>query len=461
LDIVGDTLAIVMANALDLQAIDNIAAVTKMRIEPMIAAPDEIRGAIDRNYKAGYQVKTGAKAGPEPEELTLTETETPVVRNLTLIIQQALRSRASDIHILPQKDGLKIRCRIDGVLQDMTSLPLDIHVALISRLKIMAEMNIAEQRRPQDGQISVRVDGKDIDIRVACGNTIYGEMAVLRLLSKSASLLELSELGFLPSVLERYQQLLKLPFGMIIFGGPTGSGKTTTLYASINQIDRTERNVMTIEDPVEYHLDGINQFQVNPKADVRFDNTLRAFMRLDPDIILVGEIRDAETAKVATQAALTGHLVLSSIHANNAVGVIFRLLDLGVEPFLICSALAGTVAQRILRRICPHCRKPYEPAPEELAAYQQEIGEMPAHFYKGEGCNICVETGYLGRVAILEVLTVTEEIRRMLISGATADEIRKQAIKDGMVPLMHDGMLKVKDGITTVSEVLRSTFSID
>jgi type II secretory ATPase GspE/PulE/Tfp pilus assembly ATPase PilB-like protein len=459
LDIIGGSLVIVMADALDVQAIDDIAAATKMRIEPMMAAPDEVLSAIDRNYKVGDTIKTEEEA--ETEELISTEAEAPVIHKLGLLIQQALRSRASDIHIEPQKDSLKIRYRIDGVLQDTTSLPLSIHHALMSRLKIMATMNITEQRRPQDGQFSISVDGQEIDIRVACGNTIYGEMAVLRLLPKAASLLDLSELGFLPSMLERYQQLIKLPFGMILFGGPTGSGKTTTLYASINQLNRMERNIMTIEDPVEYHLDGINQFQINPKADVRFDNSLRAFMRLDPDVILVGEIRDTETAKIATQAALTGHLVLSSIHANDAVGVMFRLLDLGVEPFIVCSAVAGTVSQRILRRICPHCRKTYEPATEELAAYQQEMGELPTQFYKGEGCNLCADSGYLSRVAILEVLTATEDIKRLLISGATADEVRKQAIKDGMVPLIHDGMLKVKDGITTVSEVLYSTFSID
>ncbi|MCJ7514903.1 MAG: GspE/PulE family protein [Dehalococcoidia bacterium] len=458
LDIIGGALAIVMADVLDVQAIDNISAVTKMRIEPMMAAPDEVRNAIDRNYKVGDTIKAEEEAGTG--EASPTVAEAPVIRELGLLIQQALKSRASDIHIMPQKDSLKIRYRIDGVLQDTASLPLSIHRALMSRLKIMATMNITEQRRPQDGQFSISVDGHDVDVRVACGNTIHGEMAVLRLLAKSASLLDLSELGFLPSMLERYQLLLKLPFGMILFGGPTGGGKTTTLYASINQLNRLERNIMTIEDPVEYHLEGINQFQINPKADVRFDNSLRAFMRLDPDVILVGEIRDTETASIATQAALTGHLVLSSIHANDAVGVMFRLLDLGVEPFIVCSALAGTVSQRILRRICTHCRKPYEPATEELAAYKQEMDELPAQFYKGAGCNVCADTGYLGRVAMLEVLIVTEEVRRMLISGATADQIRKQAIQDGMVPLMHDGMLKVKDGITTVSEVLRSTFSI-
>jgi general secretion pathway protein E len=325
----------------------------------------------------------------------------------------------------------------------------------------MSGMNIAEQRRPQDGQFSVRVDDKDIDIRVACGNTIHGEMAVLRLLPKSASLLELSDLGFLPSTLKEYQQIIKLPFGMILLGGPTGSGKTTTLYASVHQLDQVARNIMTIEDPVEYHLDGINQFQVNPKADISFVSSLRAFMRLDPDVILVGEIRDGETAQIATQAALTGHLVFSSIHANDAVGVMLRLLDLGVEPFLVCSALVGAVSQRIVRRICPHCRETYEPPEEERIAYQTEMGELPASFYKGAGCNLCADTGYLGQIVILEVLAPSEEVKRLLMSGAPANQIRAQAIEDGMLPLMHDGMLKVKDGITTVTEVLRSVFSIN
>jgi len=468
LDIIGNSLVIVMGDVIDVRAIDDIAAVSKMQIEPMLALPDEIRKAIDRNYMVGGKIdKEIAVWSPqapeeeaEPEELIPPEAEAPVLRTLNLLIQQAVRSRASDIHIEPQKDGLHIRYRVDGLLQDVRCLPLSIHAALISRLKIVAGMNIAERRRPQDGRCSVRIDGANIDVRIACGNTIYGEMAALRLLSKSASLLELSELGFLPSTLERYRQILALPFGMILFGGPTGSGKTTTLYASINQLSQIERNIMTIEDPVEYHLSGINQCQVNPKADVTFANSLRAFMRLDPDVILVGEIRDTETAKLATQAALTGHLVFSSIHANDAAGVMFRLLDLGVEPFFICSSLVGTVAQRIVRRICPHCREPYEPPLEERMAYQEEMGELPAQFYKGTGCNLCAGTGYLGQCGIFEVLTPTEEAKQLFIGGATASQIRAQAIKDGMVSLVHDGMLKVKEGVTTVSEVLRSVFSI-
>ena len=467
LDIIGDCLIIAMENTTDIKAIDDIAAATKMRIEPTMALPDEIRQEIDHHYTVSDKIK-GEITTPKPpameeeaEVLIPTEAEAPVLRNLDLLIQQAVRSRASDIHIEPQKDELHIRYRIAGVLQDVMSLPMSIHDTIISRLKIMAGMNIAERRRPQDGQLSFRIDGNDIDIRVACGNTIHGEMAVLRLLSKSASLLELSDLGFLPNTLERYQKTLKLPFGMILLGGPTGAGKTTTLYASINQLNRKERNIMTIEDPVEYRLEGINQFQVNPKADVSFANSLRAFMRLDPDIILVGEIRDTETAKIATQAALTGHLVFSSIHANDAVGVMFRLLDLGVEPFFICSALISTIAQRIVRRVCPHCRTPYEPPAEEQIAYQEEMGELPTQFYKGSGCNLCSDTGYVGQCGIFEVLTLSEETKQLLISGATSTQIRAQAIKDGMVPLMQDGMLKVKEGITTVSEILRSVYSIN
>jgi general secretion pathway protein E len=467
LDVIGESLALVMGDTMDVETIDNIAAATGMRIEPMMGFPDEIREAIGRNYGVGREPEeeiTVLEPSPEeeevePEQLLSEEAQAPAMRALNRLILQAVRSRASDIHIEPLKDKLRIRYRIDGVLMDTASLNLKIHPAIISRLKIMAGMNIAERRRPQDGQYSVNVDGRDIDIRVACANTIYGEKAVLRLLLKSASLLQLTDLGFFPETLARYQRMLKLPFGMVLLGGPTGSGKTTTLYASINQINSTERNIMTIEDPVEYHLKGINQFQVNPKADVNFANSLRAFMRLDPDIILVGEIRDTETAKIATQAALTGHLVFSSVHANDAVGILFRLQDLGVEPFLICSALAGTVSQRIVRRVCSHCREAYELPTEEKIAYQEELDELPAKFYKGAGCNLCGGTGYLGQCGVFEVLTLTEEIKQLFLGGATTSQIRAQAIKEGMEPLKHDAMLKVKAGITTIPEVIRSVYS--
>jgi len=466
LDVIGKSLALVMDDTTDVVTIGDIAVVTKMRIEPMMGFPDEIREAIDRNYGGGGgggEELTVLEAPPEeevkPEQLLSEEAQAPAIRTLNRLILQAIRSRASDIHIEPQKDKIQVRYRIDGVLMDKMSLNSKIHDALISRLKIMANMNIAERRRPQDGQYAVNVDGKNIDIRVACASTIYGEMAVLRIMNKSASLLKLTDLGFLSGTLKRYQQLLKLPFGIILLGGPTGSGKTTTLYASINQLNSKDRNIMTIEDPVEYHLPGINQFQVNPKAEVTFANSLRAFMRLDPDIILVGEIRDTETVKIAIQAALTGHLVFSSVHANDAVGILFRLQDLGAESYLICSALAGTISQRIVRRVCSHCREAYEPAAEELAAYKEEMGEPPDKFYRGAGCNLCGGTGFMGQCGIFELMTLSEKVKQMFIENTAASQIRAQAIEEGMEPLKHDAMLKVKEGITTIPEVLRNVYS--
>lgn len=466
LDVIGGSLTIVMENPMDVRAIDDIAAVSKMRIEPMMGFADEIRNAIDRNYTVRGRIAEELPSSPttevqediETEEAILAEVEAPALRNLNLIIQQAVRQRASDVHIEPQENKLQIRYRIDGVLQDTMGLPLDIHAALISRLKIMGSMNIAEKRRPQDGRFSAKVDNSDIDIRVACANTVHGEMAVLRLLPKSGPMLDLTGLGFLPGTLEKFKRMVELPFGMIVIGGPTGSGKTTTLYASINLLNRFERNIMTIEDPVEYNFSGINQFHVNPKAGVDFANSLRAFMRLDPDVIMVGEIRDSETARIATQASLTGHLVFSSIHANDAVSVMLRLVDLGVEAYFVCSALAGAVSQRIIRRICPHCREPYEPTTEELLAYRREMKEQPPQLYIGVGCNFCSDTGYRGRVAIFELLKPSENVKQLLIENATAAQIREEAIKDGMVPLMHDGMMKVKENLTTIAEVLRNVF---
>jgi len=466
LDVIGGSLTIVMENPMDVRAIDDIAAVSKMRIEPVMGFADEISSVIDRNYTVRGRMAEELPSSPttevkddiETEEAALAEVEAPALRNLNLLIQQAARQRASDIHIEPQENKLQIRYRIDGVLQDTMGLPLGIHAALISRLKIMGGMNIAEKRRPQDGRFSAKVDNSEIDIRVACANTVHGEMAVLRLLPKSGPMLDLTGLGFLPGTLEKYKRMIELPFGMIIIGGPTGSGKTTTLYASINLLDRTERNIMTIEDPVEYNFSGINQFHVNPKAGVDFANSLRAFMRLDPDVIMVGEIRDSETARIAIQASLTGHLVFSSVHANDAVSVMLRLVDLGVETYFVCSALAGAVSQRIIRRICPHCREPYEPTAEERLAYQQEMEEQPPQLYRGVGCNFCSDTGYQGRVAIFELLKPSENVKQLLIENATAAQIREEAVKDGMVPLMHDGMMKVKENLTTIAEVLRHVF---
>jgi len=322
-------------------------------------------------------------------------------------------------------------------------------------------MNIADRHRPQDGQFSVTTKGRLVDIRVATAPTVWGEMAVLRLLDKSRATLGLSELGFLPESQQEYERMLKVPYGMILVSGPTGAGKTTTLYASVNQLDRVGHNIITIEDPVEYRFKNINQVQVNPKAGVTFANGLKSILRLDPDVILVGEIRDAETANIAVQSALTGHLVLSSIHANDATGVIFRLLDLGIEPFLVSSALIGIVAQRMVRRVCPDCSRPVSVPLVEQLAYSTEVGEDREKFIYGKGCKTCAHTGYKGRIGIFEILHLSDEIRRMLLSNASASEIRAQAIKKGMTPLLKDGMLKVKSNITTPSEVLRNAYLED
>jgi general secretion pathway protein E len=469
LDIIGDALVVAMADPQNIQIMDDLAARAKMRIEPVISLPSEIREIIDLNYKVSgeveRQVSRMVPSVPRTEEAehrlsAELVAQTPAMRIVDLLIAQGIKDHASDIHIEPQQDRVRIRFRMDGVLHDMLSLPLTVHAPLVSRIKILAEMDIAERRRPQDGQFSVETHGRDVDIRAATSETAYGEMVALRILDKSLSFLALSELGFLPDALAKYQQMLKSPFGIILVAGPTGSGKTTTLYASMNQLDSKGRNILTIEDPIEYRFADINQIQVNPRAGVTFASGLRGIMRLDPDVILIGEIRDSDTANTGIQAALTGHLVLSSIHANDAVGALFRLINLGVEPFLISSGLVGVVAQRLVRRVCPYCRTLIKPPPEQMIAYKREVGENQTQFYRGMGCNFCANTGYLGRTAVFEILIMSEEIRQMLVTSASAAEIRAAAIKEGMVPMRRHGMLKAKDGITTPYEVLRNVFSI-
>jgi len=324
----------------------------------------------------------------------------------------------------------------------------------------MAGLNIAERRRPQDGQITFDMGDREVDIRVATSNTVHGEMAVLRILDKTFAFLPLPEIGFLPQTLEKYLKMVKTPFGMVLISGPTGSGKTTTQYATVNQLDSVGRNILTIEDPVEYRFANINQMQVNSAAGMSFATGLRACMRLDPDVILIGEIRDAETAQIATQASLTGHLVLSSVHANDTVSTIFRMMDLGVEPFLLTSAMIGVVAQRMVRRVCPYCSRPTPVNPDEQAAYEEEMNEKRSEFLVGAGCNFCANTGYLGRTGIFEVMVMSEPIRRKILGGANSDDIRHQAREESMVSLWHDGMLKVKEGVTTPFEVIRNVFSI-
>jgi len=463
----GNNLRVAMANPSDIIALEALASVTQMRIVAEAAPADAVLEAIDFNYKdyarIEKQISSISAMEDDKDSRTMvidTQTEAPVAQALTLIIDEAVKARASDIHLHPGEDKLAVRYRIDGTLHEMFSLPITTLTQLISRIKIMAGMNIAEHHRPQDGQFSVNTKGRLIDIRVAIIATVYGEMAVMRLLDKSRASLHLKELGFLPESLAKYENMLKVPYGVILVSGPTGAGKTTTLYASLNSLDQSERNIITVEDPVEYRFSKINQIQVNQRAGITFASGLRSILRLDPDVILIGEIRDAETAGIAIQSALTGHLVLSSIHANDAVGVVSRLLDLGVEPFLVSSALIGVVAQRMVRRVCPSCGRLIKASSDDSQAYTRETGIIKEEFVQGAGCKSCANSGYHGRTGIFEILVTSDEIKSMLSRGATSTEIRSQAIKEGMVTLMKDGMNKVSLDITTPAEVMRNAYSV-
>ena len=464
----GNTLRVAMANPADILALEALASRSHMRIEPEEATAEEIQEAIDFNYKDYDEIERQISNISLPSETAEegvsldTVTDAPVAKALALMIDEAVKARASDIHLQPQEDNLRVRYRIDGTLHEVLSLPSLTANLLISRIKILANMNIADHHRPQDGQFSFKTKGRRlIDIRVGTIATVWGEMATLRLLDKSRAIMTLPELGFFPESLARYEEMLKVPHGMILVSGPTGAGKTTTLYASVNCLDYNERNIITTEDPVEYRFKNINQIQVNPRAGITFASGLRSIVRLDPDVILVGEIRDAETANIAIQSALTGHLVLSSFHANDAVGVVFRLLDLGVEPFLASSALIGVVAQRMVRKVCPDCAHRFSVPLTEQMTYSKEIGEERSEFLCGSGCKSCAHTGYHGRTGIFEILHMSDKIRTMVLNGTTVAHLRTQAIKEGMTPLMKDGMLKVKADITTPSEVLRNAYSID
>ena len=462
LSIEDGALRVAMENPQDLETIDSLAALSKLKIRPCLPLHGGIKDLIDASYKATSRLARELRAAPLRAPLLEAEAvaRAPVVQAVDTILQEAVKERASDVHIVPRKDQVDILYRIDGVLHPAVSLPKEIHEPLLSRIKVLASMDIAERRRPQDGQLTLPLGDREVDFRVATAESQQGELMVLRVLDKSVSLLDLAELGFQPSALERYQELLRLPFGMILVSGPTGSGKTTTLYASLGQLVGTGRNIMTIEDPVEYHFEEVNQIQVNRQAGITFPVGLRAIMRLDPDIILVGEIRDAETANTAVQAALTGHLVLTTIHANNAAGTIVRLVEMGIEPYLVSSAVAGSIAQRLVRRICPHCRVPQRSA-AEATIYQRETGESHSEFYTGRGCNFCSYTGFLGRIGVFEVLLVSDQIRALINEKATATQINEQAVKEGMISMRQDGMLKAREGLTTPSEVMRSVFTID
>ena len=459
-------LVVAMADPANVVAIDDMRALTGRDIRTVVATKSDVQAAVNRHYRLDHAAETLVEEAAaeiktehdlEAQLATAGAEDAPIIKLVNLLITQAVNDRASDIHVEPGEHQLRVRYRIDGVLHEVMNPPKSVQAGITSRLKIMAEINIAERRIPQDGRIGIVVQGKQIDIRVATLPTVYGEKIVMRLLDKSSVLLQLSDLGFLPQNFQRYQQSYRKPYGAILVTGPTGSGKSTTLYATLNILNRPEVNVITVEDPVEYRLPGVNQVQTNPKAGLTFASALRSILRSDPDICLIGEIRDRETAQIAIEAALTGHLVLSTLHTNDAPSALTRLVEMGIEPFLVASSIDCILAQRLARKLCSRCKEAYEPTEDELktARFPFDPKEPMPKIFRANGCTTCGNTGYKGRMAIHEVMTVTEEIERMVAENASSEEMGRLARQQGMLTLREDGMEKVRQGLTSIEEVLR------
>jgi type IV pilus assembly protein PilB len=450
--------------------LDQLTAAAGGPIALVLAPPSEIRRAIDSSYRVLGSIDRFVQAFEATESLRrvgstestgpATAEDAPIIQVVNRVITQALRDRASDVHIEPQDQQIRIRYRIDGALHDTLSLPATMGPALISRIKIMAGMNIVERRRSQDGQFTTNIDGRDLDVRVATTATIWGEKCVLRLLDKSRSVYQLHELGMPEDTVTTYGKLVRQPFGMVLCAGPTGAGKTTTLYATLAEVNDARRNIMTIEDPVEYVMPSINQIQTNEQAGLTFADGLKSILRQDPDVILVGEIRDAETARIAVQSALTGHFVLSSLHATDTAAALHRFLDMGIESFLIASSVVGIVAQRLMRRICSSCKAPYYPTAEEMAFYEEAEGPAKSKWFVGTGCNFCAGTGYRDRIGVYELMRITPEIKRLVVGWATQEELRRMAISQGMRTLQQEAVALVADDMTTISEVIRGIYTL-
>lgn len=462
---IGDSLTVAMVNPHDIEAIDEIRVKSNVgTVEPVLSTPDMIQKVMDQYYgaqgsiqelveqltpeKLEQKMRSGTKGLSEASE------ETPVIKLVNLIIIQAVKERASDIHVEPEENKVRIRYRVDGILHEVQNLPKHLQSVLASRVKIMARMDISETRNPQDGRIQIKIESKNLDLRVSTFPTVYGENIVLRILDKTSVLLGLEELGFPERDLKEFTKVIHRPNGIILVTGPTGSGKTTTLYSALSTINSTEKNIITIEDPVEYEIPLIRQTQVNPKIGLTFAVGLRSILRQDPDIIMVGEIRDKETAEIAIQASLTGHLVFSTLHTNDAPSALTRLVDMGIEPFLIASSVIAILAQRLVRVICPSCREKYVPSQEVLDDLKLKD---KFDFYRGKGCIKCNSTGFTGRIGIYELLLMNEEIKNMVTAKLSANQIKKTALANGMVTLYSDGIDKIRQGITTVEEVLRVT----
>jgi len=462
---IGTNLTIAMADPLNVKAIDEARRNAGCEVDTAVATEDQIRRAIDSYYGIASSIEDIVKEALEGDLKVTVEgagaaagLEAPIIRLANLIISQAVRDNASDIHLEPEEHKLGVRYRIDGILHEAVSPPKHLQAALISRVKVMANMDIAETRAPQDGGFQIHTEGRTIEFRVSSFPTIYGENVVLRILDQSKSVLNLEDLGFSPDTLERFRALLTSPYGIILVTGPTGSGKTTTLYAALNSINSVDKNFITIEDPVEYRLPLIRQTQINPKAGITFASGMRSILRQDPDVIMVGEMRDVETAEMAFEAALTGHLVFSTLHTNDAAGALARLLHLGIEPFLVASSTIAVLAQRLVRTLCPNCKTAYTPSATLLRGFHLE-GNEAREFYRGKGCKACRNTGYRGRSGIYELIAINEEIRKLILENASTTDIRNAARRSQqMRSLREDGLAKALKGLTTLEEVERITF---
>ncbi len=459
-------LIVAMADPSNVFAIDDIRALTGADVRQVVATGEAVTAAISKYHRRDSEAEhisaqASAASGTDEDDrlshMKEVHEDAPIVRLVDLIISQAISDRASDIHIEPTGKDLRVRYRVDGVLHETMRVPRNIQGGIISRLKVMADINIAERRIPQDGRISMNIQGRPTDLRVATLPTVHGEKLVMRVIDKQTARLRLSELGFLPVNMERYEGAYSKPYGTILVTGPTGSGKSTTLYATINLLNDPTKNVITVEDPVELQLDGINQVQVNMKAGLTFAAALRTILRSDPDIMLVGEIRDRETATIAVEAALTGHLVLSTLHTNDSASTPNRLIEMGVEPFLVGSALDCIVAQRLARRLCERCKQAFRLDEQQLVDMGWDLDgiDLPEEIFRAQGCEVCGRTGYMGRFAVHEILNVNEQIERMIVEHAHAEDIHRAALADGMLPLRQAGLIAVAQGATSLEEVLR------
>ncbi|PLT30153.1 GspE/PulE family protein [Peribacillus deserti] len=454
----GEKLYIAMADPMDFYALDDLRLSTGFQIEAAIATKDDILRAIQKYYDTdeGFEELLGETSVPQEtvEEDKITDQDSPIVRLVNQIISDAVTQKASDIHIDPQETKVVIRNRVDGVLRVERVLPKHMQSVLTARIKIMANLDITEHRTPQDGRIKINLDFHPVDLRVASLPTIYGEKMVLRILDLGSSLNDINQLGFNKLNLQRFMNMIEKPTGIVLITGPTGSGKSSTLYAALNRLNSEEVNIITVEDPVEYQLEGINQIQVNPNVGMTFAAGLRSILRQDPNIIMVGEIRDKETVEIAIRASLTGHLVLSTIHTNDSISTITRLMDMGVEPFLLASSLSGIVAQRLVRRVCRDCSKEQIPTKREIEIFAKR-GMTIQSINRGKGCSSCNMTGYKGRIAIHEILVLNDEMKRVIMNGEAFTGLRDLAVKNKTIFLIDDGLLKVKQGLTTTEEILR------